>query len=215
MRNKIILIVIILCSISVFMLIYFLFLKGLNNKSNNMGNIQDNQKIVQYNKKVLMVIAPIGFRDKEFIDPKNVFDEKKIKVDVASIQKGKSVGADGMTVNIDLNISEVDVNNYDAVVFIGGPGMAKIIKDEALQVLAQKFYKANKIVAAICVSPAILAYAGILKNKKATSWDGVSDVLKKAGAIYTGELVTIDGKIITANGPEAAYQFGLKIVESL
>ncbi len=212
MKNKIILIIV-FCSI--FILIYFLFFNGFNNKSYNMQNTQNNQKVVKHDKKVLMVIAPKDFRDKEFIDPKKVFDEKNIKVDVASIQKGKSVGADGMVVNIDLNISEVDINNYDAVVFIGGPGMVKIIQDEALQILAQKFYKADKIVAAICVSPAILAYAGILENKKATSWGGVKDILEKAGAIYTGELVSIDGKIITANGPSAAYKFGLKVAESL
>ncbi len=212
MKNKIILIIV-FCSI--FVLIYFLFFNGFNNKSNNMQNTQNNQKVIKHDKKVLMVIAPKDFRDKEFVDPKKVFDEKSIKVDVASIQKGKSIGADGMTVNIDLNISEVDINDYDAVVFIGGPGMVEIIKDETLQILAQRFYKANKIVAAICVSPAILAYAGILENKKATSWDGVRDILEKAGAIYTGELVTIDGKIITANGPSAAYQFGLRVAESL
>ncbi len=162
-----------------------------------------------------MVIAPTDFRDQEYIEPRSVFDEYGIGVKVASIQSGESKGADGTVVKIDLTVSEVNVNDFDAVVFVGGPGMGQIIKDESLQILAKKFYNTNKIVAAICVSPAILAYAGILKNKNATSWLGVKDVLEDNGAVYTGELVSIDGKIVTGNGPGAAHKFGLKIVNLL
>ena len=43
--------------------------------------------------------------------------------------------------------------------------------------LAKKFYRAGKITAAICVSPKILALAGILDGKRATAWSGVKDEL--------------------------------------
>lgn len=167
------------------------------------------------NKKVLMVIPPKDFRDVEYIEPRQAIENSGAEVKVASIQGGIAIGAEGAEARIDLTVSEVEVENFDAVVFVGGSGMAQIINDESLQVLAKKFYNAGKSTAAICVAPAILAKAGILSGKKATAWPGVKADLERAGAVYTGDSVTVDDKIITGSGPAAAKEFGGKIVENL
>jgi protease I len=76
----------------------------------------------------------------------------------------------------------------------------------------------RKVIAAICIAPTLLAKAGLLKYKKATVWNGdrmQEAFLKREGAIYTDEPLTIDGNIITANGPDAAEQFGKAIAEAL
>jgi len=67
----------------------------------------------------------------------------------------------------------------------------------------------------LCLSPVILANAGILKGKKATCWFSVARMIKKKGAIYTGKKVEIDGLIITGNGPSAAKEFGEKYLKLL
>lgn len=167
------------------------------------------------NKKVLIVIPPKDFRDSEYNEPRQVIENSGAEVKVASIQSGESIGAEGTVVQIDLTISEVSVGDFDAVVFVGGPGMAQIVGDESLQVLAKKFYDAEKLTAAICVAPAILAKAGILSGKQATAWPGVKEDLENSGAVYTGEPVTVDNKIITGSGPAVAKEFGEKIVEEL
>ena len=74
--------------------------------------------------------------------------------------------------------------------------------------------------AAICIAPEILAKAGVLKEKKATVWSssidqGPVEFLENEGAEHVEEPVVVDGKIITGNGPEAATEFGQKIVEVL
>lgn len=166
-------------------------------------------------KKVLMVIAPKNFRDAEYTKPKSVIESSGAEVKVTSIQGGTSIGAEGTTVQIDLTVSEVKIEDYDAVAFIGGPGMAEITNDESMQILAKKFYDAGKLTTAICVAPAILAKARILSSKRATAWSGVKADLERGGANYTGENVTVDGNIITANGPGSAHEFGEKIVEYL
>ncbi len=200
--------------------IIFLFLTGCarsvgrlttGNKPADSGIANKNMN----NKKVLMVIAPRDFRDAEYNEPRAIFDANGLAVDVASIQSGQSIGAEGTIVKIDLTVSEADVSAYNTVVFIGGPGMAEIVNDESLQGLAKKFYQANKITAAICVAPAILAYAGILDGKQATAWSGVKSELIKAGAKFVDEPVIRDGNIITANGPSAARAFGEAVVEAL
>lgn len=167
------------------------------------------------NKKILMVIAPKDFRDAEYNEPRKVFESSGLEVKVASIQSGTSVGAEGTEVKIDLTVSEVVIDDYEAIAFIGGPGMAEIVGDESMQILARKFFNAGKLTTAICVAPVILAKAGVLQGKKATAWSGAENDLDLGGAIFTGEPVTQDGKIITADGPASARQFGEKIVEGL
>lgn len=166
-------------------------------------------------KKVLMVVSPINFQDKEYNDSREALENVGALIKVASIQGGVAKGASETEVKIDLTVNEVNVEDFDAVAFIGGSGMVEIINDESLQVLAKKFYEAEKLTTAICVAPAILAKAGILKEKQVTSWDGAKEDLEKGGAIYTGDAVIQDEKIITGIGPEAAKEFGEKIAEAL
>lgn len=64
---------------------------------------------------------------------------------------------------------------------------------------------------AICIAPTILAKAHVLEGRRATVWnvdEKQSQLLEKYGAEYTGEAVTIDGNIVTGNGPKAAVEFG-------
>jgi len=79
-------------------------------------------------------------------------------------------------------------------------------------------YEKGKVTAAVCIAPMILAKAGILKGKKATVWDGdleQSAYFKKNGIDYTGSEVTVDGKIVTGNGPNAAKAFGEAVAKLL
>ncbi|MFA4833485.1 MAG: DJ-1/PfpI family protein [Patescibacteria group bacterium] len=164
---------------------------------------------------ILMVVAPRGFRDAEYSDPRKIFEEAGIKVQVASIQPGVAVGAEGLEVNVDLTVGQAEPEKFEAVVFIGGPGMLEIIDDESLQVLAKKFYQEGKITAAICAASAILAQAGVLEGKTAAGWSGVRETIEKGGATFSSQSVVTDGKIITADGPASAREFGEEIVEAL
>jgi len=86
--------------------------------------------------------------------------------------------------------------------------------------VAQETVSQNRVLASICISPVILAKAGVLEGRKATVWSSVMDrssvrILKDNGTIYQDEDVVVDGKIITGNGPAAAKEFGQAIVEAL
>ena len=50
---------------------------------------------------------------------------------------------------------------------------------------------------------------------RATAFPDREDDLRARGAIWTGEPVTVDGRIITGNGPEAASAFGETVAEAL
>jgi protease I len=167
---------------------------------------------------VLYIISKDGFQDSELFDTKGVLDDAGNSGVIASTSEGECKGSLGGTANAELSIkSALDrLDNFKAVVFVGGPG-AHELKDnsDAIELAKQAFSK-GKIVGAICIAPTILAIAGILKGKNATVWDGdgkQSGFITEKGAEYTGDPVTIDGKIVTANGPNAANAFGEALVK--
>jgi putative intracellular protease/amidase len=65
----------------------------------------------------------------------------------------------------------------------------------------------------------VLCLAGILTGKRATVWEpGMPDNLttfEAKGVHYTGEPVTVDGSIVTANSPDAAEAFAQALLEQL
>lgn len=186
------------------------------------GNITAGEEIQQSGeegdmagKKILMVIAPTGFRDEEFFEPKAVFEKNNISVTVASKGVATAKGKLGATSKVDIEISEANAKDYDAVVFVGGPGAAVYFSDPAALKLASDFYSAGKVTAAICIGPSVLANAGVLKTHKATAFESEKDNITEKSKGYTGDEVTVDGKVVTANGPGAATGFGKAVADLL
>ena len=73
----------------------------------------------------------------------------------------------------------------------------------------------GKVVASICHGGWMLVSAGILKNKKATSFFAIKDDLIAAGANYVDEEVVVDGNLITSRKPEDLTSFVVEILKKL
>ena len=169
-------------------------------------------------KRALMIIAQKGYQSNEYKIPKKILEDAGVEVVTASKTIGLCMAADNSTTNATVSIDDVNVSEYDAIVFTGGPGAVKFHKDVEAHLTCQEAINRGKILAAICIAPLTLAYADVLEGKKATVWNEDSkqaEVLTKGGAEFVDETVVVDGKIITANGPQAAEEFGKKIVELL
>ncbi len=166
-------------------------------------------------KKVLMVIANQSFRDEEYAEPRKIFEENGIKIIVASSSLSQAVGKFGLNVNPDVILSDVNAYDFDAIVFVGGPGASEYWQDTVSHQIIKKAVSEGKVVSAICIAPVTLANAGVLSGKKATVWSSEVGKIGAKGAYYTGNSVEVDGNIVTANGPEAAKDFGKAIVELL
>jgi len=166
-------------------------------------------------KSILMIIAHQDFRDEEYEEPRQVFEGRGAKVTVASSSLETAKGALGAQVKPDLLLKDAAVGDYDAIVFVGGPGAQEYWDDPVAHVIAQEAVAEGKVLAAICIAPATLARAGVLKGKKATVFSSEAGALKAGGANYTGASVERDGLIITANGPQAAAEFAEEIAKAL
>jgi protease I len=121
----------------------------------------------------------------------------------------------GATVKADLLISNINIKEFDVIVFVGGSGSSQYWNNPVAHKIAQDALSANKIVAAICIAPVTLANAGILKGKRATVFSSEVGQLKAKGASYTGRAVEKDGNIITASGPDAVKEFAGELVKAL
>ncbi|MBD3208770.1 MAG: hypothetical protein GF370_04995 [Candidatus Nealsonbacteria bacterium] len=170
--------------------------------------------------RVVFVIAFRDFRDPEYFIPRQILEEGGAEVKTASDKKGLAIGAEGGEAEIDFLVSEVTVEEFDGVIFVGGPGCLDHLDNNESYELAEETVQKGKLLASICISPVILAKAGVLEGKKATVWSsemnkqGVKK-LKEQGAEYLDEPVVEDEGVITACGPSAAKQFGKAVLSAL
>lgn len=164
----------------------------------------------------LLIIAKQGFQDQEYVGTRKGLEDASYGITVASTEAGECAGKFGGKVHATVSLKDVEVNDFDKIAFIGGPGAAALADNEDAKRIARDAIAKGKILGAICIAPTILARAGVLKGKRATVWDSGGEqaaLLEKEGAMYTGEDVTVDGKIVTGNGPEAAEKFGRVLAE--
>lgn len=165
--------------------------------------------------KVVFVIAEKDFRDEELFNTQQVLKSKGVWVIIASKRKGIHRGMLGGKAESQISLGEISVSSFDAVVFVGGTGSVQYFNDPDAINLAKSFFGAGKVVAAICMAPSILANASLLNGKKATVYPSEKDNLLSKGAAYKGSDLEVDGKIITASGPQAAKKFGEAIAKAL
>lgn len=166
-------------------------------------------------KKVLMVIAKNKFRDEEYQEPRRTLEDEGAVVTVASTSRETAEGMLGLKVRPDILISAAKEEDYDGIIFVGGGGAKEYFESPVAHALARKFFEHGKLTSAICIAPAVLANAGLLKGRKATSFPSSEAILRSHGAVVTGEDVAADGTIVTAVGPEAAGKFGKMLVQVL
>jgi protease I len=166
-------------------------------------------------KKILMIIASQNFRDEELLIPKKLFEKEGYSVVIAGTSLKPAKGMLGAVVTPQILIDQVKVDEYSAIVFVGGVGAKEYFNNSIAHKIAKEAVSKNKILAAICIAPRILAEAGVLKGKKATVWVSEEKILKEKGAYYTGKPVEVDGNIVTGSGPQAAEEFAKIIIKLL
>lgn len=162
-------------------------------------------------KSALLIIAQKGFQDVELNGTRDGLTAAGFEVILASTEAGPCVGKFGGEEMAAVALKDVNVQDYDRIGFIGGPGASNLWQNADAKRIARETVAAKKPLGAICIAPKILAAAEVLAGKKATIWNEDGD---QAGFMalhdvqYTGDPVTVDGLIVTGNGPQAAVEFG-------
>ena len=116
----------------------------------------------------------------------------------------------------DTNLDAVMQHEFEMIVLPGGlPGADHLNGDPRIHRLLKQMTAANKYTAAICAAPKVLATAGLLNGKHATSYPGSIDGIETVDMTYEQQAVVIDGKLITSRGPGTAMDFALTLIEQL
>lgn len=169
-------------------------------------------------KRILLVIAQEHFRDEECFIPKQLFEAAGAKVTVAAEFTETAKGMLGGSIKPDIRISEAKIDDYDAIVISGGAGSKKYLWDNRkLNELVKEAYAQKKVVSAICISPVVLARAGILKGKESTVFKSPDTLkeLKEHGAVYLDRDVVVSGRVVTGREPDSAEAFGKAVLDAL
>jgi len=164
------------------------------------------------------VLVPLakGFEEIEAVSIIDVLRRAEIEVLIASLDEKNLVeGANGITLETDLEVKSVESESLDMIVLPGGwEGTHALADDENIQRLLKEMNAAGKNIAAICAAPFALNRAGVLKQNY-TCYPSIEEQIREEG--YQGDkmMVVEDENILTSRGPATAICFALAIVKKL
>lgn len=174
-------------------------------------------------KKIMVLIAPEGFRDEEYAQTHAALKGAKADPVVVSTHTGICRGKLGSIVHAKMTVDDALNEEWDGAALIGGPGAEVYIDDKRVHAIARKVAEEGKVLGAICMAPVILSHAGLLDGVEATVFpdEGYEKdltehgaILKKA-AVVTGKNNINGAPLVTGNGPKAALPFGLELTNAL
>lgn len=164
--------------------------------------------------KTVLVLFADGSEELEAVTIVNILRRAGITVTLAGLSAGPLRGSRGVLLMPDSTLDAVLHDDFDMIVLPGGqPGTNNLKADVRVLKLAQRMAQQGNYVAAICAAPSVLATAGLLDGKQATSFPGALvpfPMVKQQNAA-----IVEDGKLITSRGPGTAMDFALTLVERL
>ncbi len=163
----------------------------------------------------LFVVPPQGYQEEEFLATKRALEQAGVQVIVGSTRMGTLTGMLNGLIRTDLLLNQANLDNFNAVVLIGGLGAIDYLNNPTVLKLVREAVTRRKVLAASGTAPSILASAGALKGARATAYFSEQSRVTLGGAMYTGNAVEKDGLTITSTGPLAVPVFAEAILEAL
>ncbi|NJD30722.1 MAG: DJ-1/PfpI family protein [Gammaproteobacteria bacterium] len=164
------------------------------------------------------VLVPLaqGFEEVEAVTIVDLLRRAGIEVRTASLAGSQVTGSHGITLAADMLLDDAVAADYDMIVLPGGmPGSDHLKKDARVVALLRQFAAEGRFTAAICAAPGVLAHAGLLDGREATSFPGFLRDDSAPGLRLSEAAVVVDGKVVTSRGPGTAIEFSLALIELL
>ena len=171
------------------------------------------------NKRIAMIVHDY-FEQAEMEDVRILLQQAGHQVDLIAPDKDEVHGLHhvemGDTFDVDVQLSEAEPEEYDAVVLPGGVVNADNLRTvpDALN-FVESIYNSDKVVAAICHAPWVLVSLGLVEGKTITSYPTLKDDIQNAGGRWINQDVALDGMIITSRNPDDIPAFSQAIVRAL
>ena len=168
--------------------------------------------------KRVAIVATDMVEQVELLEPRKALDEAGAQTELISIKPGEIQGFNHYDkadkIPVDRTIEEVDVDDYDALMLPGGVGNPDTLRmDENVVSFVRDFFEQGKPVAAICHAPWTLVEAGVVRNRKLTSWPSLQTDIRNAGGNWVDEKVVVDQGLVTSRKPDDIPAFNAKMIE--
>jgi 4-methyl-5(b-hydroxyethyl)-thiazole monophosphate biosynthesis len=164
------------------------------------------------------VLVPLaqGCEELEAVTITDLLTRAGIEVVTAGLDAQPVKASRGVTLVPDTTLDKVMDEEFDMMVLPGGlPGADHLNADPRIHELLKRLNQAGRYTAAICAAPKVLAAAGLLEGRRATSYPGVLDKMELPRVDVQLERVIIDDRVITSRGPGTAMDFALELIEKL
>jgi len=159
---------------------------------------------------VAIVLYP-GFTSLDVVGPYEVWGRlPDTKVDFVAESPGLVVN-DLQSLSINVVASLSDVPKPDVVLVGGGPGQAQQMSDGALHEWLRTVDRTSAWTTSACTGSLILAAAGVLNGRKATTHWGALGQLTEYGVTPSAQRVVIDGHYATAAGVSAGIDMAFTL----
>jgi protease I len=168
--------------------------------------------------KKIAILVTDGFEQSELTEPKKALEQEGAQTFIVSPKpdevKGWNHKVWGDKFRVDVALEKTKASDYDALVLPGGVMNPDYLRwnNRAVEFI-KSFFEAGKPVAAICHGPWTLIEAGVVKNRKLTSWPSLKTDLKNAGAEWVDQAVVVDDGLVTSRKPDDLPAFNKKIIE--
>jgi protease I len=149
-----------------------------------------------------LILTADGFEDSELIYPYYRLKEEGFEVDIAGPKACLLTGKYGYTFRADKSFANVLSGEYDVLILPGGRGPEVVRLDDNALNVTREMFRANKVIGSICHGAQVLISAGLVKGRDITSWKGIRDDLKAAGALFEDRDVVVDGNLVTSRCPD-------------
>jgi len=163
-----------------------------------------------------------GAEELDFVGPYEVFsilntyDLKEKRVNVFTIAENKELVRCANNLKVMPDFSFKDAPKIDVLLIPGGDGRRNEMHNELLRDFVLKTAETAKYITSVCTGAFILAEAGLLDGKKATTWKGALNELNGYEKIeMVKERFVVEGKVITSAGVTAGIDMALYLVEVL
>ena len=168
--------------------------------------------------KRVAIIAADMVEQVELVEPRKALDEAGAQIDLISLKPGEIQGFNHFDpaekFQVDKTAEEVDASDYDALMIPGGVGNPDQLRgDENVVSFVRDFFEAGKPVAAICHAPWVLVEAGVVRDRKLTSWPTLQTDIRNAGGNWVDKEVVVDSGLVTSRKPDDIPAFNKKMIE--
>ena len=163
----------------------------------------------------ITIVFPLfpGGTQLDFTGPFQLFAYTPGLQPIAASLGGAPITAEGLTF-ADLTPLEV-IPQADVICVPGGGGITDAMQNPAFMAEIARLAGTARYVTAVCTGSLILAAAGLLRGKRATSHWALRDSLALFGAIPENARVVRDGHILTGGGVTAGIDFALTVIAEL